>query len=89
MPRNDGLIARYEELRCHALGPSGGQGRGLVLFMRNGMSVWMGAWSQCVAPALVSARQPNDQETCPVQLHREVATLLASMVLVARQEAIA
>jgi hypothetical protein len=83
------LIARYEELRGQALGRSGAQGQAMALFMRGGMSAWMTAWSQCVAPPLVPAPPRDDQETCPVQLHREVATLLASMALVARQEVLA
>jgi hypothetical protein len=84
------LIARYEELRRQALGRSGAQGQGLALFMRRGMFAWMQAWSQCVAPpSAPPAQPPEDQEICPVELHREVAMLLASMVLFARQEAIA
>ena len=82
------MIARYEELRRIALGRSGAQAQGLALLMRRGMSAWMQAWSQCVAPPLAPAQSPDDQEVCPVQLHREVAMLLASMVLFARQEAI-
>jgi hypothetical protein len=89
--RNDGLIARYEELRRQALGRCGAQAQGLALFMRRGMSAWMQAWSQCVAsPPSPAQPQQQIQEICPVQLHADVATLLASMVLFARrQEAIA
>ena len=60
----------------------------MALLMRRGMSAWMQAWSQCVAAAPPAPTQqvPDDQETCPVELHREVATLLANMVLFARQE---
>jgi len=85
------LIARYEELRRQALGHFGAQAQGLALFMRRGMSAWMQAWSQCVASPPPSPAQPKQQtqEICPVQLHADVATLLASMVLFARQEAIA
>jgi len=88
-PRNDGLIARYEELRCLALGRPTAQPQGLALFMRRGMGAWMQAWSQCVAPAHAAEPRPQTQEICPVQLHRDVAMLLAGMVLFARQEAIA
>jgi hypothetical protein len=88
VPRNDALIARYEELRRQALGRFGAQAQGLALFMRRGMSAWMHAWSQCVAPPS-PAQPPQTQEICPVQLHADVATLLASMVLFARQEAFA
>ncbi len=90
-PRNDGLIARYEELRGQALGRSATHGQGLAMFMRRGMSVWMQAWSQCLPPPCVPApaRSRDDQEICPVQLHREVVMLLAGMVLFARKEALA
>ena len=90
-PRNDGLIARYEELRRQALGRFGAQPQGLALFMRRGMSAWMQAWSHCVAPPPPPspAQTRQTQENCPVQLHADVAMLLASMVLFARQEAIA
>lgn len=87
-PRNDGLIVRYEELRRQALGRAGGQAQGLALFMRRGMSAWMQAWGQCLAAPTAPAQPPDDQEIFPVQLHREVAMLLASMVLLARQEVI-
>jgi len=84
------LIARYEELRRQALGRFGAQAQGLALFMRRGMSAWMQAWNQCVvSPPTSPAQAPQTQETCPVQLHADVATLLASMVLFAHQEAIA
>ena len=46
----------------------------------------MQAWSQHVASPLAPTQAPDDPEICPVQLHREVATLLANMVLFARQE---
>jgi hypothetical protein len=83
------LIARYEELRRQALGPFGSQTQGLALFLQRGMSAWMQAWSQCVAPQTSPAQPPQTQEICPVQLHADVATLLASMILFARQEVIA
>ncbi len=88
-PRNDGLIVRYEELRRQALGRAGGQAQGLALFMRRGMSAWMQAWAQCLVAPAAPARPPDDQEIFPVQLHRDVAMLLASMILLARQEVIA
>lgn len=83
------MIARYEELRCLALGPAAAQPQGLALFMHRGMGAWMQAWRQGVAPVHALAQPPSQtQEICPVHLHRDVAMLLASMVLFARQEAI-
>jgi hypothetical protein len=89
VPRNDGVIARYEELRRQALGRSSPQAHGLVLFLRRGMRAWMQAWSRCMPPPLAPVQPLAVQELCPVQLHRDVAMLLASMVLFARQETIA
>jgi len=85
------LIVRYEELRRQVLGRYGAHRHGLALLMHRGMCAWMQAWSQCVAPAPppVPRQVPDDQETCPVELHREVATILANMALFARQEVIA
>ena len=58
----------------------------MALLMRRGVCAWMQAWSQCVAPPFAPTQAPDDPEICPVELHREVATLLANMVLFARQE---
>ena len=74
------------------LGRSGAQGHGLALLMRRGVSAWMQAWSQYVAPPSVTVvpiaqvQELDDQGICPVQLHTEVATLVANMVLFARQK---
>ncbi len=84
------MVAHYEELRRLALGCRGAQAQGLALFIRRGMRAWMQAWSQCVPPPLpASEALLDDPHTCPPRLHAEVATLLASMVLFARQEAFA
>jgi len=82
------LIDRYEVLRRQVL-EHGSQVHGLVLFVRRGMCAWMRAWSQCVPPLPSPAALSDDRDTCPVQLHAQVAMLLANMVLFARQEVIA
>lgn len=93
-PRNEGLIARYEDLRGLVLDRRGAQGQGLALFIARGMAGWLQAWSrrtgEPVAPAAPppAASAPGN-DICPVQLHNDVAMLLASMVLVARQEVFA
>jgi hypothetical protein len=92
------LIARYEVLRRQALGGVVVPSQGMALFVRRGMVAWMQAWSQCAlplaSPAPAPSPPPDDQGLCtvqllPVQLHADVAMLLASMVLFIRQEAIA
>lgn len=84
-------MERYEELRRQFLEHCGAQAQGLALFMRRGMRAWMHAWSQCAAPTsrLPPVSVTSSQETCPVQLHAQVAMLLADMVLLARQEVFA
>jgi hypothetical protein len=62
----------------------------LALFIRRGMRAWMQAWNQCVPPSPPApAALAEDPQTCPAQLHAQVATLLASMALLARQEVLA
>lgn len=88
-PCNDGLIPRYEQLREQALGRPNGipRGQGLALLMRSGMSAWMQAWAQCTVQALaVPQRVRGDEERFPLDLHKEVAMILAGMVLYGRQE---
>ena len=91
MPCTDALVSRYEELRGQALGRASRipHGQGLALLMRSGMSAWMQAWAQCtvVAPA-AAPRQPLDDEAIvPLQMHKEVAMILAGMVLYGREGA--
>jgi len=91
-PRNDVLIARYEELRQQALGRPGGipRGQGVALLMRNGIAGWMQAWTQCVvAVAAPPKERLGEDESFPLAMHREVTMILAAMVLNGCQEAIA
>lgn len=89
MPCNEGLIARYEELRQQALGRASAipRGQGLALLIRSGMRAWMQAWAQCTVTPPAPA--PAGQEIFPLALHKEVTMLLVGMVLSGRQEAIA
>ena len=71
----------------------GAQGQGLALFVARGMAGWLQAWSRCTgepvapaAPAPAASASAPGNDICPVQLHNDVAMLLASMILVARQE---
>ena len=88
LPRDESLVARYEDLRQQVLGRSAVQPQGLALFIRRGMCAWMQAWRQCVVPTPTPAPLQGNQQMCPAPLHRDVAMLLASMVLSNRQEAI-
>ena len=87
-PRNDGLIARYEELRQQVLGRPCGipRGQGLALLMRSGMSGWMQAWAQCATTVARRQPPPGEAEIIPLTLHQEATMILASMLLYGRQE---
>jgi hypothetical protein len=88
-PRNDGLIARYEELRQQVLGRPWAipRGQGLALLMRSGMSGWMQTWAQCVVEVAPPKEPLGDDAIFPVEMHREVTLILAGMVLHGCQEA--
>jgi hypothetical protein len=91
-PGNDGLIARYEELRQQVLGRPWAipRGQGLALLMRSGMSGWMQAWAQCVVEVAAPPKeQLGDDAIFPVAMHREVTLILAGMVLHGCQDALA
>jgi len=65
----------------------GGQGLGLTLFLRRGMTAWMEAWSECAGNVEPAARlQPGVHETIPVDMRSQITTLLASMILSQQQE---
>jgi len=82
---------RYEQLRRDAIGrPTySGEGLGLALFLRRGMTAWMQAWSQCAGngePATCS--QAGAGEMIPVNMRSQITTLLAGMILSLQQEAL-
>jgi hypothetical protein len=67
---------------------SGGQGLGLALFLRRGMTSWMQAWSECagnVEPEMPA--QPGGNETIPLDMRSQLTALLAGMILSLQQEA--
>ena len=69
---------------------SGGQGFGLDLFLRRGMTAWMQAWSECAGN--VEPETPSvfdDREAIPVDMRSQLASLLAGMILSQQQEATA
>ncbi len=89
---SDGLISRYEELRAQALGPPSDppRGEGLAALMRGGMSAWMRAWAPRTLPVPVAPQLGRvDEDIFPLEMHKEVAMILAGMVLYGRQGAFA
>ena len=53
----DRLVERYEELRRQAAGELG-RGAGMVVFLRQGMKVWMDSWSKWASEAYGAALKP-------------------------------
>jgi hypothetical protein len=85
------LTDQYEQLRREATSSSehGGEGLGLALFLRRGMTAWMQAWSQCTDSLTPKAcPQPALPATVPINLRTQVAMLLAGIILSLHQEAI-
>ena len=87
---NPDLTEQYEQLRREATNRSEhrGEGLGLALFLRRGMTAWMQAWSQCTYVAPKAYLQPAMTATVPIDLRMQVATLLAGIILGLHQEAI-
>jgi len=84
------LAAHYEQLRRDAIGrPTyGGQGLGLALFLRRGMTAWMQAWSECAGNVEPGPRsQSVIDEPIPGDIRSQITTLLAGMILCLQQEA--
>ena len=67
---------------------SGGEGLGLALFLRRGMTAWMQAWSECATLVEPGTRsQPRVEATIPPTLRTQITALLAGMILCLQQEA--
>lgn len=84
------LVARYEQLRREAIQPPAhcGEGLGLALFLRCGMTVWMQAWSECathVEPGTHS--QASVDQVMAADMRSQITTLLAGMILCLQLEA--
>lgn len=81
------LTARYEQLRRDATGcQPGGEGLGLALFLRSGMTAWMQAWSECADAETETCSISGGKETIPADMRSQLAILLAGMILCLRQE---
>jgi len=83
------LTAQYEQLRRDATRcQPGGEGLGLALFLRSGMTAWMQAWSQCTDRVAPNPHpQPATPTAVPMDLQRQIAALLAGIILSLQQEA--
>lgn len=67
----------------------GGEGLGLALFLRRGMTAWMRAWSGCATTVEpVTRSQAGTDEAIPVDMRSQITTLLAGIILSLQQEAI-
>ena len=82
----DNLNTLYEQLRQEALRTSINSYRrsqGLALFIRRGMAAWIEAWTNYISPPLSVKRGEGNrlEQNLPVNLHTEVAILLANMAL--------
>lgn len=83
------LVAHYERLRRDVLGsPSpGGEGFGLALFLRRGMTAWIEAWSECASRIEPGTRsEPQVDETIPADMRTQITALLAGMILCLQEE---
>jgi hypothetical protein len=87
---SQGLATHYEQLRRAAMSRPdyGGEGLGLALFLRRGMTAWMRAWSECATVEPVTRSQAGADEAIPVDMRSQITTLLASIILSLQQEAI-
>lgn len=87
-PDTDSAIVRcYEGLRRAVLGSAWGPGResGLALFVRQGMTSWMQAWSKWgIREAAVSQIKKGPEGDSLIPLNREAVMILASMALSGR-----
>ena len=84
-------VTRYEDLRCHVIGHVGGHRLGLALFHREGMKVWLDAWSTCTTREARPLRDASDDpdRVAPLTLTGDVAVvvrLVASMAMATLQD---
>lgn len=84
-------VERYEDLRRHVIGHGGGHRLGRALFQREGMKVWLDAWSTCTTREARPLRDPSDDShrVGPLTLTGDVAVvvrLVASMAMATLQD---
>ncbi len=69
-------VERYEDLRRQVIGDRGGHRLGRALFQREGMKVWLDAWSTC------TTREARPRHDASDDLHRRGPLTLAGDVAV-------
>jgi hypothetical protein len=87
--RNPALIAQYEQLRCDVLsrGAVLTHGFGLALFLRQGMTGWMRACSECASDIQRPSASPLRLAVpLPPELHSQLTLIVASLLTRPRQE---
>jgi hypothetical protein len=82
---------RYEDLRREAMRPcamESGRSQGFGVFSLQGMIGWLQAWSRCTIPVPSEKEKSEDciQQNLPIDLHGQVAILLANMAINVWQE---
>lgn len=79
---SDRLAERYEDLRRQAQGEFGNRA-GMVVFLRQGMTAWMVAWSKWATsePIETAADRVESADTLPLTLRGEITLVLAGMAL--------
>lgn len=87
--RNPALIAQYEQLRCDVLSPGAVLTHrfGLALLLRQGMTGWMRACSECASDIQgPSASPPRLAVPLPPEVHAQLTLIVASLLTRPRQE---
>lgn len=86
---NPELIAHYEQLRKDALSFSAGRTStpGLALFLRQGMTVWMRAWTPCLQkPCAETLPSSGISPPYSFDVRAQITTILAGIILAGQRE---
>jgi hypothetical protein len=74
--------AHYEDLRSRVLDRATGASRhGLALLLRGGLAAWIGGWSTCTPPPLVSRNDTPELGQVPDGCCASIVNVLAAMAL--------
>jgi hypothetical protein len=87
---NQELVAHYEQLRHDALSFSAGRtpAPGLALFLRQGMTAWMQAWTPCMQEPCAETQPPSAiTQPYAFDVRAQITTILAGIILTKQREA--